>query len=148
MKTYFLPIALLTLILGSCSLGEPKCDEVFVTTVPLDYLRRSCDLGGVDKDADEVVVVIRNQADLNRHIQCESLRININFEESFLIAGKIRSYDCGYLAEQNTVLDCGRLVHKVLVQSEDCQAITVVPFLVVIPRSLVDYEVSLKVDYL
>ncbi|WP_143961972.1 hypothetical protein [Litoribacter populi] len=148
MKTQLVLIALVSIVFGSCSLGESKCDEVFVSTVPLDYLRRSCTLTEVDQESDEVLVVIRNQADLNRHIDCSSLTMNINFEESFLIAGRVRSYNCGYLTEQSTILDCGKLVHRVQIQSEDCPAVTDVPFLVVIPRTLLEYEVVLEAEFL
>jgi len=142
-KISFFLIGLSLAAIG-CSFDNPNCDPVLLTSIPLEYLNDGCILQDIDMEPDEVMVTIRSQEDLERYVGCDTKELNFNFNNHFLVAGRVRSHSCGFLQEQNSYLTCGQLIHRLEIVEEDCTAITEVKYMVLFPRAFVEYEFLLE----
>jgi hypothetical protein len=138
-------LGLTPFLMFACSFNNGQnCEPVLITTVPLDYLKDGCFLQDMDMEEDEVMVTIRNRGDLDRYIGCTSKELNFNFDNYFMVAGRVRSYECGYLQEQNSYVSCGRIIHRLEIEPDDCGEITDVNFMLLVPRAMINYAFVLE----
>lgn len=92
-------------------------------------------------EQDQVTFKIRSQNELEEWLSCDSSP-DIDFDQEFVFGGRIKSYGCGFLHELVSEKRCDNVKVKVIIQPQDCMAITDVYFFVALPMAFVNSPLS------
>ncbi|SMD45883.1 hypothetical protein SAMN00777080_4556 [Aquiflexum balticum DSM 16537] len=96
-------------------------------------------------EQDQVTFKIRSQNELVEWLSCGSSLPDIDFDQEFIFGGRIKSYKCGHLNELVAENWCDNLKVKVIIQPQDCMAITDVYFFVALPIEYVKYDLKFDI---
>jgi hypothetical protein len=113
-----------------------------ITTLMLE--NHQCTLNQ-QTEQDQVTFKIRSQNELEDWLSCNSSLPDIDFDQEFIVGGRVKSYGCGHLLELVSKKWCDNLKVKVIIRPQDCLAITDVYFFVALPVVFVNSEVEIDV---
>ncbi|MFD2036923.1 hypothetical protein ACFSKL_19115 [Belliella marina] len=155
MKTIFKTMSglfLLTVLIGSCQNEiNPDCEGDNAHQVESFYIDEfesaSCGLQNIGGNEKETNLVITTQADFEKYFTC-SEQLTIDFDEYFILAGMYRHQQCAEFDSQQVLLCNNRIVYKVRMLEQICQAPIAVFYSTVIEKKHnalpVEFDVQFK----
>src|SRR5690554_4753648 len=115
---FILVIAFLT----SCSdENELERDDGLVPFRELANDLTGCWLQNKNEKGPEKFVIIKDGTDLAYFISCEKIIGTVDFEEEYVLAGRVNLTQCGFLKSQSLALKNNRLEYRLEVEVALCQ---------------------------
>ena len=137
-------LALCAFFFFGCNFGEndPSCDQG--EPVPFEILEAD---GAVCKleNVNETSLVIDNQSDFEQYIRCNQSVSDIDFENSFVLAGVTSLPACGRLKNQDVIFKCNRLEYHIEIEDMACHKPTNVFYFATIPIAYRNYPVEFTI---
>ncbi|MEQ8552784.1 MAG: hypothetical protein RLO12_20330 [Fulvivirga sp.] len=127
---------------ANTSCGEPGISGTDLTDSLVNDLK--CSLKKLT-DQDEVTFSIKSQDEWNEWLNCETAESAIDFTEEFIVGGRYRSYQCGYLKDFQLTDECEAVRVEVIVEARDCEAITEVYFFHSIPLNYSERKIEFTI---
>lgn len=106
-----------------------------------------CSLQNINPDTREVNLIIKTQADYIKYITCSAELPAIDFEKYFILAGRYRHHNCAVFDRQQVLLCNNRLIYKVKMREQICNAFTNVYYFAVIERKYEGLQVVFDVGF-
>lgn len=142
----------LTSVTGSCQTEvDPDCDGDNVQQVESFYIDEfestPCGLQNIEGNEKETHLVINTQADFEKYFTCAE-QLAIDFEEYFILAGMYRHHQCALLDSQQVSICNNKIVYKIRMREQICQAPSAVFYSIVIKKKYralpVEFDVQFK----
>ncbi|MGE0930302.1 hypothetical protein [Peijinzhouia sedimentorum] len=152
MKTK-ISVLFLTLFVMSCQYEnvlqsfEDQNEQTIETFYSEELQDIPCGLQNIDHDEEEVNLVIKDQADLEKYFQCHDELPEIDFGKYFLLAGVYRHNQCAVFDSQSVTLSNNRVIYKINVIEQDCFAFTSVLYLTTIERKYLNLPVEFEIRF-
>ncbi len=151
MKNIFITwisLLLLTVLTGSCQKEVTQnCEgdgaQQVETFYNVAFENIPCSLHNIDADDKVVNLVIKTQADYENYFTCSTQLPDVDFDLYFILAGRYRHSNCAIFDSQQVLLCNNKILYRVGMLEQACQAITDVFYVTVIERS---YE-SLSIEF-
>ncbi|MCC5938524.1 MAG: hypothetical protein JJU34_14690 [Lunatimonas sp.] len=95
-------------------------------------------------EQDLVTVKITSTSELEDWLTCQTPLTEIDFENEFIVGGRVKSYECGRFKELFSERMCNKVKVELKIQPQDCAAITDVLFFVSLPLEYLDTDVEFE----
>jgi hypothetical protein len=131
-------LLLLAELAGSCQNEVfPDCEENNAQQVESFYMDEfestPCGLQHIEGNEKETQLVITTQADFEKYFTC-SEQLDIDFDKYFILAGMYRHHQCALFDSQQVSVCNNKIVYKVRMFEQICQAPTSVFYSTVIEK--------------
>lgn len=107
-----------------------------------------CGLQNIESTEKEVNLIIANQVDLEKYFTCSEQLPEIDFNKYFILAGRYTHNNCAVFDSQQVSICNNKVIYKVKMLEQVCQAITSVFYATVIEKKYsnlpVDFDVQFK----
>lgn len=152
-KIIFLVVGGLILFINT-ECENPECEEEPTLIEVKDLLSTTaddCQVVNTDSMSDKSInIVITNQKDFDFYVKCSRSMV-VNFENSFILTGKVFWPTCPEKHKQSLTLECGSLVLTTYIddQSDDgslCGALVTIPYILVVEGNFPTNEIKYKVN--
>lgn len=107
-----------------------------------------CWLQHIEEQGSEKFIVIKDDTELTYFTSCETVTGTVNFEEEFVLAGRVQLPQCGFLKSKRLTLINDKLVYRLEVAIALCLMPTVVDAFAVVPREYLVFPVKFDVVFL
>lgn len=95
-------------------------------------------------DQDQQTFKITSQSEFEELLTCQTPLTEIDFENEFIVGGRVKSYECGRFKELFSERMCNKVKVELKIQPQDCAAITDVLFFVSLPLEYLDTDVEFE----
>jgi len=96
-------------------------------------------------EQDEVIFKIQSQQDLEEWLDCETSLPQVDYTQQFIVGGRVKSYECGFLEGLSSEVGCKIIKLKITIQPLICAAITDVYFFTALPIAYVNNEIEYEI---
>ncbi len=112
-----------------------------------EFTSVSCGLRNVDNEQKEINLIITNQADFEKYIFCSSQPPVIDFEKYFILTGVYRHHQCAVLDSQQILICNSKIIYKVNIQEQICQAAIPVFYITAIEKKYSHFDIEFNVRF-
>lgn len=95
-------------------------------------------------EQDLVTFKITSSSELEEWLTCQTPLTEIDFENEFVVGGRVKSYECGRFKELFSERMCNKVKVELKIQPQDCAAIKDVLFFVSLPLEYLDTDVEFE----
>ncbi len=106
-----------------------------------------CSMQHINPDTREVNLVIKTQADYEKYFTCIAELPTLDFTKYFILAGRYRHHNCAVFDRQQVLLCNNKLIYKVEMLEQICNAFTNVFYVTVIERKYEGLQVVFDVGF-
>lgn len=129
--------------------SDPECSDPTAIDIPFQGFGTSVEgnsfiLQNISENQTTVTLVIGNTIDFQKYVSCISTP-EIDFNESFVLAGRTKRPVCAYMKNQTLSLKCDQLQYNIEIEDMLCQKPTDVFFLVIVSKEYFKYPVKLSI---
>ncbi len=107
----------------------------------------SCGLQNVDGEKKQVNLIITNQSDFEKFIFCSIQPPVIDFEKYFVLTGVYRHHQCARFDSQQILICNNKVIYKVRMQEEICQAAIPVFYIIAIEKKYSNLDIEFDVQF-
>lgn len=122
-----------------------EIDSFYYDKVGGGIAYQTCRLRNMDLSKQEVHVIIRSQADLEKFVDCSQL-LSIDFNEKTVLAGAFWTTTTNFVRRQKVFKRCDEYVYEVDIQQGAGTAVTQAHYFVVLPRISANASVTFDVS--
>ncbi|MDX9848618.1 MAG: hypothetical protein RBT74_16675 [Tenuifilaceae bacterium] len=128
---------------------NPECSDPVTYEIPFQGFGTNVEgdnftLQNVDENQTNVALVIGNSADFQKYISCINFP-EIDFNESFVLAGRTKRPACAYMKDQTLSLKCDQLQYNIEIEDMLCQKPTDVFYIVIVSKEYFKYPVKFSI---
>jgi len=147
-KRYLILTIGIVMMFSGCN-PDDECSDPTTIDIPFQGFGTrvdgdSCILRNINENQTDVILVIGNSVDLQRYVSCIG-NLEINFNESFLLAGRTKRPACAFMKNQTLSLKCNQLHYAIEIEDMLCHAPTDVFYFAIVSREYYKYPVTLSV---
>jgi hypothetical protein len=95
-------------------------------------------------EQDLVTVKFTSPGELEEWLTCQTQLSDVDFENEFIVGGRVKSYECGRFMELISKRECDEIKIKVSIEPLICGAVTDVLFFVSLPLGYIDTDVEFE----